>query len=463
MKKGTLEILLILVLTSMLTLAFNIRQTECPTPPETEWNQTYGGTSDDQAYSVVQTGDGGYAIAGSTNSFGVGGWDFWLVRTDSTGNMQWNQTYGGTGWDRAYSVVQTGDGGYAIAGYTESFGAGGRDFWLVKTYANGNMQWNQTYGGTSDDESGFPYSLVQTGDGGYAIAGWTDSFGAGTHDMWLVKTYANGTMEWNQTYGGTGWDEAYSVVQTGHGGYAIAGYTKSFGVGGWDVWLVKTYANGTMEWNKPYGNTYDDYGHCVQQTGDGGYVIAGITPVSSIGGSFDWWLIKTDAAGNVQWSQTFGGTGRDDLNSVVETGDGGYVLAGDVGGPTKAEAGDWDFWLIKLAPVVIPATVDVDPDTLNLKSNGEWITAYITLPEEYNVENIVLETVEIEGIQAVWAEIQGSVYMVKFDRATVRDTLTGAVDYEGGLKFYDLIVTVKGQLVDGTPFEGSDAVTVIKK
>jgi predicted secreted protein len=168
-------------------------------PPPIEWNQTYGGAGDDRAYSVINTTDGGYALAGYTNSFGAGGYDFWLVKTDSAGNMQWNQTYGGAGDDCARSIVQTSDGGYALAGYTYSFGAGGYDFWLVKTDSAGNMQWNQTYGGTGDD---YAYSVVQTSDGGYALAGYTNSFGAGGYDFYLVKARSC-TLTINATTGGT--------------------------------------------------------------------------------------------------------------------------------------------------------------------------------------------------------------------------------------------------------------------
>ena len=205
-------------------------------PPPTEWTKTYGGASDDWAYALVQTSDGGYAVAGSTNSSGAGGYDFWLVKTDAGGNMQWNRNYGGTGVEIAYSVVQTSDGGYALAGITYSFTAGSWDFWLVKTDASGNMQWSKTYGGTGHD---YAYSLVQTGDGGYAIAGYTNSFGAGGYDFWLVKTDASGNMQWSKTYGGPGVEIAYSVVQTSDGGYALAGYTNSFGAGSYDFWFVK--------------------------------------------------------------------------------------------------------------------------------------------------------------------------------------------------------------------------------
>jgi hypothetical protein len=132
---------------------------------------------EDSAYSVVQTNDGGYALVGSTSSFGAGNNDFWLVKVDGSGKMQWNKTYGGLGDDRAYSMIQTKDGGYALAGYTHSSGAGKDDFWLIKVDPLGKTQWSRTYGGNETDDA---YSVVQTRDGGYALAGVSTSFGAGS-------------------------------------------------------------------------------------------------------------------------------------------------------------------------------------------------------------------------------------------------------------------------------------------
>jgi hypothetical protein len=304
------------------------------------WNKTYGGTSYDYASSVVHTSDGGYVLAGYTSSYGAGGDDFWLVKTSSAGIVQWNKTYGGTSYDRASSVVQTSDGGYAIAGYTSSYGAGDYDFYLVKTNAAGTMQWNKTYGGTSDE---YAYSVVQTGDGGYALAGGTYSYGAGIYDFWLVKTDAAGTMLWSKTYGGAYPDSASSVVQTSDGGYALAGYTYSYGAGSLDFWLVKTDSAGTLQWNKTYGGTSYDYASSVVHTSDGGYVLAGYT--SSYGaGINDFWLVKTDSAGTLQWNKTYGGTSDEYANSVVQTGDGGYALAGST---YSYGAGSLDFWLVR--------------------------------------------------------------------------------------------------------------------
>jgi len=514
MKEEFSGIMLILLLTGMLALAFRIPLAEGLEPPMTEWSNTYGGTHNDEAYSLVQTNDGGYAIAGHTKSFGGGGMDAWLVKTDSSGTHEWNHTYGGTNDDLVQSMVQTADGGYAMAGYTSSSGAGARDFWLVKTDQFGNLQWDHTYGGTNDDEVW--WGLVQTGDEGYLMVGHTRSRGAGGADFWLVKTDSSGNHEWDKTYGGTSDDWAASVTQTSDGGFATVGFTESFAAGGRDVWLVKTDSAGNHEWNKTYGGAAwdegfsviqkhdggyaiaghtrsfgasgwdwlliitdssgnllqppiiyggpsDDYAHCIRQTSDGGYVIGGSMAVSPVGGDFDGWLVKTDASGNHEWDQLYSGIRRDALYYVVKTWDGGYALAGYTGLSTQAETGHADFWLIKLAPQEIPATIDIDPDTLNMKSNGQWITAYITLPEGYSVEDIVLEKVHLNGISAVWSDIQNGVYMAKFDRALVQTSLTNEPDYETAPKFYDITLTVTGELTNGALFQGTDTIIVLKK
>jgi len=305
-----------------------------------QWNQTYGGTNDDRSVSVVQTDDGGYALAGYTWSFGAGDIDWWLVKIDANGNMQWNRTYGGTGRDAACFVAQTDDGGYALAGYTHSYGAGGYDFWLVKINATGDMEWNETYGGSHDE---LAHSTVQTDDGGYALAG--QKWIGGNWDFCLVKTDENGTMEWIKTYGGTSRDGGYSVsvVQTDDGGYALSGWTESFGAGGKDFCLVKTDENGTMEWIKTYGGTNDDLPYCIIQTNDGGYALSGWT--ESFGaGDGDGWLIKTDASGNMEWSKMYGGANYDALTNIIRAYDGGYLI---VGSTSSYGVGGKDGWLVK--------------------------------------------------------------------------------------------------------------------
>jgi len=306
-----------------------------------QWNKTYGGTNDDTySVSLVQTDDGGYAIATSTLSFGAGGYDFWLVKTDSSGVMQWNQTYGGASAEYAFSVVQTVDGGYAIAGATLSFGAGADDFWLVKTDAAGSMQWNKTYGGTNDDTA---RSMILTSDGGYAIAGQTYSFGAGDVDFWLVKTNATGNKEWDKTYGTVWGETAYSLIQNVDRGYALAGsihYGNSYAK---DMWLVKTNETGNMLWNRAYGGSGHEEAASVVQTGDGRYTLVGYT-TSHWTLPHDAWLIRTDTSGNMVWNKLHGGTGSDSGYLLVLTADGGYAIAGAT---LSFGAGAGDFWLIK--------------------------------------------------------------------------------------------------------------------
>jgi hypothetical protein len=248
--------------------------------PSLEWTKYYGGSGGDNGYSVQQTCDGGYIIAGYTDSYGEGGLDFYLVKANSNGDMLWNKTYGGPGMDFGMSVHLTTDGGYIVSGFTDSFGAGSRDVYLVKTDSNGDLLWNKTYGGINIDVGRF---VDETSDGCYIIAGYTYSFGEGDRDFYLVKTDSNGDMLWNKTYGGPDRDFATSVQETTDGGYIITGLTKSYGAGGDDVYLIKTDSDGNMTWNNTYGGSDYDGGYSVSQTADGGYIITGETRSFSSG------------------------------------------------------------------------------------------------------------------------------------------------------------------------------------
>ena len=251
---------------------------------------------------MVQTVDDGYAIAGIKDSFNDGGYslavyrdliivgnaDAWLVKTDSSGNELWNRTYGGPNDDGAFSIVQTLDGGYALAGNTYSFSAGNNtDIWLIKTDSSGNELWNRPFGGPKDD---FGYFVIQTSDGGYALAGITNSSGAGYEDVWLIKTDSYGNKLWDKTYGGAHNDEAYFVIQTEDDGYALAGSTYACGAGLWDAWLIKTDSSGNTLWNQTYGGIGDDQFISMIISSDGGFVLSGSTNTFGVG-AWDAWLV----------------------------------------------------------------------------------------------------------------------------------------------------------------------------
>jgi hypothetical protein len=345
---------LLLILTAALPTVEVYASTASSSPGSQVWSKTFGGAGDEGAFSVIQTSDGGYAIAGYTNSTGAGKMDAWLVKTDSTGNTLWNKTYGGSGYDWASSVIQTSDGGFAITGTTNSSGSGGYDFWLIKTDSLGNQQWNKTYGGKYND---YASSVVQAVGGGYVLAGIINSFGdvgyafsgfrdvfiVGNADVGLIKTDSAGNEIWNKTFGGPDDDGAFSLVKTSDGGYAITGNTYSFSGGNnTDFWLIKTDSSGKELWNRTFGGPKDDFGYFVIQTRDGGYALAGITNCSGYGYE-DVWLIKTDSSGNIIWNKTYGGNLNDEAYFIIQTKD-GYILAGST---YAFGAGQWDAWLIK--------------------------------------------------------------------------------------------------------------------
>jgi len=210
-----------------------------------QWDKPYGGSSDEGVHEVLQASDGGYIFVGTTLSYGVGSGEVWLVKTDGSGNQQWARTFGGSNWDDGNSIAKTSDGGYIIGAATSSFGAGSWDFWLVKTDVNGNQQWTETFGGANED---IAWSVIETINGGYALAGSTKSLGAGDSDFWMVKTDSVGNQEWNTTFGGANYDDARSIVQTVDKGYAVAGYTNSFGAGSYDFLLVKLAGTAPRTW-----------------------------------------------------------------------------------------------------------------------------------------------------------------------------------------------------------------------
>jgi len=306
------------------------------------WNKTFRRGTINVIYSVQQTQDG-YILTGYTGP-DYSNSNTWLIKTDPNGNELWNRTYGENAYSWAYSVRQTSDGGYMLAGRMRpqrvSWTEADFDAYLIKTDGNGNEQWNRTLGGKFRDEA---RSVSKTSDGGYVLAGMTNSYGGYWGDAWLIRTDKDGNEKWNRTYymSSSIYSDASSVHETSDGGYILAGVI-AVNDSGKDAWLIKTDKNGNEQWNWTFGGKDEDYASSVQQTSDGGYFLAGSRGAGT--GAQDAWLIKTDAKGNEQWNLTFGG--KFNAYSVAQTADGGYILAGDAFSPG---ADDRVAWLIKVS------------------------------------------------------------------------------------------------------------------
>ena len=372
-----------------------------------QWNKTFGGTGDDYGYFVQQTADGGYIIAGYTHSYGAGDADIWLIKTDTNGTEEWNKTFGGAEADLLDrgSVRQTSDGGYIITGYTYSYGAGDADAWLIKTDKNGTEVWNRTFGGEALD---WGHSVQQTSDGGYIIAGRTDPYAGARADAWLIKTNSNGIEGWNRTFGTDACEYAASVNQTTDGGYIIAGRTTSYGaIGGADAWLIRTDSNGTEQWNRTFGGAGYDYGYSVQQTTDGGYIMVGSTNNRQ-----DIWLIKTGTDGMEEWNSIFGGTAMDEGYSVQQTADGGYIVAGYT---ASYGAGSGDVWLVKT----------------DSNGNEQWNKTFggTNLDEGYSVQQTADGRYIVAGFTSSYGSGYADIWLIKIKLSSAEIFDTGPGTY----------------------------------
>jgi hypothetical protein len=282
----------------------------------------------------VQTADGGYIIAGYTASSGAGGADVWLIRINPCGDTLWTRTYGGSSGDWGRAVQPTSDGGYIVGGeYTMG---SNRQLWLIKTDASGLNQWDRFYGFDNSDERAA--AVLPTSDGGYIIVGTTQDHGY--DDAWLVKTDVTGNTQWYKDKGYDDCDDDAACVQQTSDGFVFTGATDHFDGNG-DVWLVMVGADGGTGWAQHFGGSAADRGNWLQKTSDGGFIIAGSTGPD---GTRDAFLIKTDAGGNEQWTKQFGGAADEQGEFVQQTADGGYILAGST---SSIGAGQSDFYLVK--------------------------------------------------------------------------------------------------------------------
>ena len=434
------------------------------------WDETYGGTGWEEGRSVIQTAEGGYAIVGYTNSF-RGNYDVYLIKINQSGKITWTKTYGGLKNDLGFSIQQTQDGGFIITGYTLSYGAGHNDVYLIKTNSRGDIEWENPYGGLSEDAG---HTVFQTHDGGYFIAGMTRSYGNGDSDFYLLKTDSNGNIKWQKTYGGNNTDVALNAQQTTDGGYIIVGYSLSFG-GGQDIYLIKTNENGDKQWSKVFGGSNAEQGYTVHQTTDDGYFITGFTRSFGVGFN-DVYLIKTNPNGDEIWSKTIGRVGDESGITGFQTSDGGYSI---VGYTNSFGAGNIDIYLIRLAPEIRKVHVDIKPGScpnpLNVKSKGV-LPAAILGTSGFNITNIDISSIKFEGVAPIRSSIEdvntpanspddcssdgpdGFVDLcLKFDTQEIVSAIGSVEDGQ------EIALTLTGNLNDGTPIEGMDKVRIIAK
>jgi hypothetical protein len=346
-----------------------------------EWEGTYGIESFNKAYVVRETTDGGYILGGFTSYQSLESGEAYLVKVDNSGSIIWGHTYEG---NRIMSLEQTIDGGFIAVGRLD------QDIWIIKTDANGNQMWSKVIGGTSPEDG---YSVKQTPDGGYIVVGYTDSYGAGYMNIYMIRLGAQGDTLWTRAHGGVDGDIGYGVCNTADGGFAIcgttsanhicllktddqgdtvwvsqtdtslcgygralqqvedggyiiAGYTSLSGSGGYDCFLLRADSTGNWMWQKVIGGEWEDEAFSVMQTTDHGYIAAGYT--CSFGkGYSSAYLIKTDGQGEIEWTKWIGGTGQDYGYSGLQTSDGGYIIAGSTGSFGEYV---YDMWLVKIAP-----------------------------------------------------------------------------------------------------------------
>lgn len=345
------------------------------------WQKTFGGSGNDTGAAITQASDGGFAFVATTDSKdgdvgGVHGMtDFWVVRLDATGRVLWKKTLGGSGPEIAYSIAACKDGGFVVGGYSQSHDGDvshhlcAWDFWIVKLDANGKVEWDKSLGGTSND---YLTQIIATRDGGFAAIGRTESDDGqigknhGTYDYWVVKLDRRGELEWEKTYGSWDWEWGNSIAQTRDGGYILGGYTYTFddledgqvsgNHGEFDYWVVKIDADGELQWEKSFGGANYELGYGIVETRDGGYAMIGGSPstdgqVTGNHGNWDYWVIKTDRNGKLLWEKSLGGSAYDAGYAIAETHDGGLLLLGESlsqDGDVKGNHGDEDIWLVKL-------------------------------------------------------------------------------------------------------------------
>jgi hypothetical protein len=345
--------------------------------PCIEWQISLGGSKMDEAQSVQQTFDGGFIVAGGSysNDWDVsgnhGGEDYWVAKLNGLGNIEWQKSLGGSSWDQATFIQQIADSGYIIIGFSESNDGdvsgnhGDTDIWMVRLDVSGNIVWQKCFGGSWSE---YAASIQQTSDGGYIFTGHSNSNNgdvSGNHDnfdCWVVKVDSLANIQWQRSLGGSGWDYGNDIQQTEDGGFIVAGWSDSDdgdvsgNHGEFDNWIIKLDSMGNIQWQKSYGGSEDDGANSIRQTLDGGFIVAGTSKsndgdVSGNHGYEDYWIIKLDDVGNIVWQKCYGGSDGDYATSVQETDDNGFILAGysySNDGYVSGNHGNTDYWIVKL-------------------------------------------------------------------------------------------------------------------
>ncbi|MFQ6104789.1 MAG: hypothetical protein ACE5OP_10930 [Candidatus Glassbacteria bacterium] len=309
------------------------------------WWRKYGGSERERAHTIHQTADGGFYVGGFTETYASGYIDMWLLRLNEYGDTLWTRTFGTSdAYERAYCGDLTSDGGYILAGNKSGTG----EFYVVRVDSLGNELWTQTYKPTPSQYVYEAYGIQETDDGGFIIAGYGDS-------LYVVKTTSSGDIEWDRTYGEG--DLCYDVDHADDGGFIVAGARPIEGY--YHVFLMKIDAEGDTLWTNHWGRNLNSRGHTVEQADDGGYIVAGYTFAQA-----EWvdsvYVIKTDSMGSSEWEEVYGGSRDDQAWDLHQTSDGNYIIAGYT---LSFGAGDDDFYLIKLSSEHVPlVSIDLIPD-----------------------------------------------------------------------------------------------------
>jgi hypothetical protein len=431
---------------------------------DTVWTKTFGGADWDNAASVHQTDDGGYILAGFTESLGNGPRDLWLVKTNDMGDTLWTRTYGGSNQENGYQARQTAEGGYVVVGQTNSFNSAGYDLYFLRLNAAGDTAWTKTYGGSGSDngrdikivstggyiisgslgsdawilrtnesgdtlwttimdqgESEVAESVCEAPDGGFVAVGATGAFGVA--DVYLIKVNNIGDSLWAKTFGGPGYDWGHAILGTSEGGYIVVGTTQTFGAGDNDIWLLRMDASGDTLWTRTIGTSETERGFSISNTADGGYIISGMTNANTSGGD-DGFIIKTDSAGTVQWSKSIGGMAEEWILSVEQTSDSGYIACGFT---ASFGEGNRDMWMLKFGPVTTGLENNIGTNIPNR------IKLYQNYPNPFNPETVIsyqlsavslviLKVYDIEGREV--AELVNGIriaggHTVKWDASNV--------------------------------------------